>query len=628
MLPFDPNALSEAHIRDYAARLDITIDNSAQLDFLMSTQSTDLQAAPGSGKTTLVGLKLAILADSWHSNGQGICVLSHSNTAKDEITQHLRQGNAASSILQYPHFIGTIQTFADTFLALPYLRSRGIEIHSIDDDAYAEMVTRTLERNPVYRSLHAFLRRRSNGVELATDACFHFDDGELVVPADRLPAGPQTPSSKQFIALKWYLAKRGYFRYEDMFAVSHRYLHQHPSIGKALVTRFPYVLIDEMQDTSVLQAGLLDNAFGSQSVVQRVGDINQAIYGGATQSFPTPNAIDLPFSKRFGPAIARIASATTVIQSQQIIGNGPDSRLVLLTFDASSIGAVVPTFQQLAADRLSPEARASAPPRIVGARKTPGGSAAFPQSISCYVPGFSTTQNRAQPSMLLEAVLSAKSSWNLGNAQNAAATLWAATSKALADCGYQIDGKRPTAQRLKLFLEASEPELYEILRAFQVRLLNSKTDASTWHTMSRSYKEVLAAVLGSQPDIDDFLSYSESPPMVTKPVSHPKIDLAPGQISTTQAAKGETHSATLVLECFLNGKYDVSEALALVASGRRIGPKTPKTVRQAVQLFFVACTRARYLFVAAVERERIAEHQDRLQAAGWEIFDVEPLNAR
>src|SRR5271154_5929584 len=68
----------------------------------------DVQACPGSGKTTLVGLKLMLLLENWHDPYSGICVLTHSNVAIDEIMSRVGRDVAGSKLLSYPHFIGTI----------------------------------------------------------------------------------------------------------------------------------------------------------------------------------------------------------------------------------------------------------------------------------------------------------------------------------------------------------------------------------------------------------------------------------------------------------------------------------------------------------------------------------------
>src|SRR5688572_18852411 len=76
-----------------------------RLAFLTSTSSVDVQAAPGAGKTTLVGLKLCLLARAWSSPATGICVLSHTNTAKNEIRKVLESDDHGGQLLNYPHFI-------------------------------------------------------------------------------------------------------------------------------------------------------------------------------------------------------------------------------------------------------------------------------------------------------------------------------------------------------------------------------------------------------------------------------------------------------------------------------------------------------------------------------------------
>ena len=109
-------------------------DNDARLDVLRSNASIDVSACPGSGKTTLLVAKLAILAKRWTSPSAGICVLSHTNVARLEIENRLGASTAGRSILSYPHFIGTIHGFVNQFVALPWLRSQGIDVVAIDDD--------------------------------------------------------------------------------------------------------------------------------------------------------------------------------------------------------------------------------------------------------------------------------------------------------------------------------------------------------------------------------------------------------------------------------------------------------------------------------------------------------------
>ena len=75
-------------------------------------ESKDVSACPGSGKTTVLLAKLKLLADKMPlNNGAGVCVLSHTNVAVNEIKSRL--SDCADKLMAYPNYIGTIQSFID-----------------------------------------------------------------------------------------------------------------------------------------------------------------------------------------------------------------------------------------------------------------------------------------------------------------------------------------------------------------------------------------------------------------------------------------------------------------------------------------------------------------------------------
>lgn len=61
--------------------------DECRIDILKNMTSVDIHACPGSGKTTLLVAKLAILAKKWPYPNKGICVLSHTNVAREEIQE-------------------------------------------------------------------------------------------------------------------------------------------------------------------------------------------------------------------------------------------------------------------------------------------------------------------------------------------------------------------------------------------------------------------------------------------------------------------------------------------------------------------------------------------------------------
>ena len=74
--------ISKQDIAELAEREGLILDDEGRKSVLESMKSIDIQACPGSGKTTLIAAKLILLAEKWPLQHQGICVLSHTNVAK------------------------------------------------------------------------------------------------------------------------------------------------------------------------------------------------------------------------------------------------------------------------------------------------------------------------------------------------------------------------------------------------------------------------------------------------------------------------------------------------------------------------------------------------------------------
>ncbi|MET8205872.1 UvrD-helicase domain-containing protein [Streptomyces sp. NPDC005373] len=629
MVPFAPDALAKDKAEALAAQRGLELTHPQQWDFLQSAESLDLQAAPGSGKTSLISLKLTLLAQAWTSTTRGIVVLSHTNTAKDEITHRVSDSPAGRRLLAFPHFIGTIQSFTNTFLALPALRSRGIDIQAVDDAAYEHAALRLLDNNRSFFKLKAYAERRRDGRDLVAGAHYICDAGELTVagPAGTLPFKSTSPSGQQLIRLKNDLADQGLFRYSDMFAVAEHHLLRHPDIAQAAAHRFPFVLLDEMQDTSDVQQHLLDQIFGSAgTVVQRVGDVNQGIFTDRAttharpSAFPVPGAAQLPVSRRFGTEIADLASLLTVQRRQTIDGAGPQGTIALLLFDDDCVAGVIPAFERLARETVPAHLLATAPPRVLASRLAPGTAQAFPQSLTCYLPTF-TSQSAAQAAPeLITAVRSARAHLAAGDRRTATVQTWDAVRRAFR----QGSGSAlPVLQRIERGAASAGLQMRVLLHDL---LSADIDDPSQWNALMGRLREVLPQLGDVSPRtasrIDDLLRHI---PRLVPPAEAVVENAAPmtSVATSIQRAKGETHAATLILECLdsRGRKYDVHETLALVAQSKDVAD-APITLRKAAQLLFVGATRPTHLLAFAAHQSRIEPHLKALRARGWLVQSV------
>jgi superfamily I DNA/RNA helicase len=347
-------------IAEVGESLDCDFSDEYRQEALQCKVCRDIQACPGSGKTTLLVAKLAILSKKWRWKDRGICVLSHTNVARKEVERKLADHLTAHHLLSYPHFVGTIQVFVDRFLALPFLRNAGVDVATVGNDRFASRVWTLISE---YDYLRTYLNRRPyNARKVLPTLRYEGANLELGSAGGGIPFGEHTATFKELLRLKKRISREGIFRYDDMFAFAEAYLSRYLDLSKVVSERFPWVFVDEMQDTSLIQASLLDRLF-TTSVVQRLGDINQAIFEEGDEDtdsqtgFPLSNAISLPQSKRFGPAIASWATNLTVVDYQNIEGR-PDCRKrnhTIFLFDADSILQVLPSFGELVSETYSGE---------------------------------------------------------------------------------------------------------------------------------------------------------------------------------------------------------------------------------------------------------------------------------
>lgn len=332
-------------------------DDPNQIHFLTAKGHCDVQAAPGNGKTTLLGAKLALLSRSWARRDAGVCVISHTNAARTEVENLIAKHPAACRLMAYPHFTGTVTAFINQYIALPYLRGLGWSVRQIDDDAFfAEAMRRS--QTSGYYMLKAYGKNQPMAFEtfvrhldLHPDFTLEGDSLDTIMIADRpKQPGVKSDTGVQLRQLKASMIRSGLYRYADMTALAVRALKTTPSLAVRLRARFPLVILDEAQDTHGTQLSLLQDMFGHRDAAfQRLGDSNQTLYEdpAAVQTYWVPGASCVPLdeSRRFGQDIATFASRLTARRAQAITGvEGLASTRVLILFDEASVARVIGAF--------------------------------------------------------------------------------------------------------------------------------------------------------------------------------------------------------------------------------------------------------------------------------------------
>lgn len=619
-----------------------------RLAVMRSLETLDVEACPGSGKTTLLVAKLAILANRWRSKGQGICVLSHTNAARAEIGDRLGSTSAGHLLLQHPHFIGTIHSFVNEFLALPWLRSKGWPIKSIDNDI---ALNDRWYRLPI--NTRGYLEKKFQNKYSLNYTTKDFTGG------GKDAHGPETNTHRLMLSACKNSTEAGYYCFDEMFIWADELIEKSPEVISTLRQRFPLVFIDEVQDNSELQSAFLHRLFmagGAPIVRQRFGDSNQAIYhkagasGAITDIFPGPHKEDLPNSFRFGQKIADLAAPLGVCP-QPLVGRGPTkSRIVqsemegvLFLFTDESIGDVLPAYAKQLIASFSPESLARGDFRAVAGVHRAEKDDHLPRFMGHYAPTYDPDVSGKHPKPATLAQYLARARLSLDEPGDTHPIVNGCADGVLA-LVKRAGGEIPFSLR-----KSSHRYVLEILQNAEIRvryfslldfLINVRCRPSPEAWAAQIVPEVLViaeAILGQKiKSQNEFLAWGDEKEeaqaiamqkdtnIFQYPNDDPKVSIRLGSI---HGVKGETHTATLVLESY----HQTHHLKALIKWLTGQSPKSgadntgeKDALKDRLKLHYVAMTRPSHLLCLAMRKDAFSAKQlELVKKRGWQVIECQ-----
>ena len=619
---------------------------------IRSARPLDVEACPGSGKTTLLVAKLAILGRKWTARRSGLCVLSHTNVARREIETRLGNTAAARSLLAYPHFIGTIHSFVNEFLALPWLRSLDCPIEMIDDDV---CLGRRWQKLP-------FQTRRALETNRYSKQVLRIQDTNFGVGPIRWGKGGtlgwDTSTYRQIRLVCEASLREGYFCHDEMFVWAHHMLDKMPNVASSLRTRFPYLFIDEVQDNSERQTELLRRVFldGDRPVTrQRFGDSNQAIYQFAGQSedvrvdgFPLGEiATEMPDSFRFGQRIADLVNPLAV-DPQGLRGlrsSGGEGRHVVFLFDEKTIGLVLERYAHHLTEVFSEAELRQGQFTAIGGVHRPGRDDRLPGSVGQYWTGYDHEKGSRELQQKTFVEYAIAGEWiarGAGEAQMMVERVAAGVLQLARLRGAMLSARRKKrSHRWVLELLAEHKEAYELyvnlVRGLCVDGL-PMTQAS-WNETWRDVVSQIAVALsdgvngsGRIEEVEKFLAWSDADEALENhderngkdnvfrySSSKSTVEVRVGSI---HSVKGETHTATLVLDTFYRTHHlkALKGWLTGVKSG---GGAEGGPMRSRLRLHYVAMSRASDMLCLAIKDEVLtAADIQRAIGHGWRVGRV------
>ena len=243
-------------------------------------------AGPGAGKTfwLVKHIKDVLSRSNRLTASAKIACISYTNVAAGNILQGL--GLSADRV-----DVSTIHSFFYRHIVRPYLHlTRNDDGTPLVD--YAQVDGHD-EHRPTFGAVkewlvsvggreHLFLQNRSDWFKYLKGLSWQRDGTTNQWSLKPIGGWKQTPKylpTTQLGSYKSVYWQRGIIDHDDVLYLAYRILEENPGLVPFLAARFPYLFIDEFQDTNPVQTQVAQWLADAGTVVGVIGDVEQAIFG-------------------------------------------------------------------------------------------------------------------------------------------------------------------------------------------------------------------------------------------------------------------------------------------------------------------------------------------------------------
>lgn len=262
--------------------------------YLQARGKIILNACPGSGKTTTIAQKIIELEQLKEvTSYSGIACLSFTNSAKDEINESYSK--LSGKILRFPNHVSTIDSFINKFITLPFYnilnrdfsRPKILDHTNILNDMWKneyrgrdgklrEGLKKPLN-NPEYKAKNnrsIFYTYEPSSIRIEPDGTFTVEG--------KTPSNGTVDINKfnnYCKLIKQTQFNKGLISTGDSAFIALHILRTNPKICQWLALRFPFIIIDEAQDNSLIQHAIFEE-LSKQGLknIELIGDPYQSLY--------------------------------------------------------------------------------------------------------------------------------------------------------------------------------------------------------------------------------------------------------------------------------------------------------------------------------------------------------------
>ena len=355
--------------RELCGALDLKLSEAQWAAVSAPLEPGVIIAGAGTGKTTSMSARVAYLVGSGQVTVDRVLGLTFTNKAAGQLLTAIRSNVAAIGVAEPEPTVSTYHAFAGRIVSefgmrigrepdAILLADGAKHVHAyrvvcgadaIDTESLGSLLV-SIGKSPKTITEH-MLDLDGELSELGIDPTKLMEHDQTLMEqlasmgADKGIAKKIFDAAQQRFALaqlivQWreYKARRDLWDYSDQVRLAVEIVTRFPDAARDIRRRYDVVLLDEYQDTSIAQRGLLQCIFGEGFPVTAVGDPCQAIYGwrGASvdniESFPhhfprmdgkPAQRYALAENRRSGPAVLHIANEVATELRREHTGTEP-----------------------------------------------------------------------------------------------------------------------------------------------------------------------------------------------------------------------------------------------------------------------------------------------------------------